>query len=77
MTVTVTGPAVVSNDWGTLTTSEFPFCDKTVTAVAPKVTVDEAMKLVPVIVRLKPCEPAATLDGESVVTVGTGLLPGA
>src|SRR5262245_50389068 len=48
--VTTTSPAVVNNEAGTLTTSEVPVCDNTATPVAPNLTVDDAMKFVPVIV---------------------------
>jgi hypothetical protein len=73
VTVTVTDSAVVSNAAGTLTTSWVAFCDWTVTAVAPNVTVDVAMKFVPVIVSVVVGAPATTLDGDSDVMVG-GLL---
>jgi hypothetical protein len=56
------------------TTSCVPVCDWIVSGAAPNVTVDAAMKFVPVIVIVVAGDPAGTLDGDSDVTVGTGLL---
>jgi hypothetical protein len=70
--VTVTGPAVISKADGTLTTSCVAVCDWIDTAVAPKLTVDDALKFVPVIVTVVGGDSAGADDGESAVTVGAG-----
>jgi hypothetical protein len=74
VTVTVTGPAVANEVAGTITTSCVGVCDWIGSGVAPKLTVEAAMKFVPVIVSVVASEPATTLDGDSDVMIGTGLL---
>src|SRR4051812_12266743 len=76
VTVTATCPAVVSSDAGILTTSDVPLCDEIVMGVSPKLTVDDGMKFVPVIVNEVVGDPAGRLNGKRLLTVGTGLLGG-
>ena len=74
MTVTRTTAALVSRFDGTVTTRDVPVCDRTAKPVWPKVTVEEAMKFVPVIVTVVAAAPAVTVDGDRLVTVGAGLI---
>jgi hypothetical protein len=46
-----------------------------VAAIPPKLTIEAAMKFVPLIVRVKAALPTAALLGEIVVMVGAGLDP--
>jgi hypothetical protein len=72
VTVTATVAALASSVFGTVTISAVPDCDVTVTPVPLKVTVDVGRKLLPLIVSDIAAEPAVTLEGERLVTVGAG-----
>jgi len=73
VTVTLTDPAVVTSAAGTVTTNCVELCDVSVSTLAPKFTMELAIKFVPVSVIVTPA-PNVVLVGLIEVRVGATLL---
>ena len=73
VTITLSVPAVTRSLAGTVTVTRLEVIVGFERFEEPNVTVAPATKFVPLIVSCRLLEPAAALDGESDVMVGTGL----
>ena len=72
ITVTATGPAEATLEAGMAAVNCVELTNVVTGADPPKLTVDAATKLVPLIVSVKPASPATALFGEIALIVGVG-----